>query len=169
VISAAEPASRGKVVESITGSGHFTTAWPAVIPDQWRTFSMNARKYADGSVDGSYQMVTHATSGENTKAHGVITCFTVIGDKAWVGGYQPSAPAPNDVVWQVVDNGQGVNSTPDQMGLQIVASTFGMEPGLTDYFCSETPEVLVFPGLGPMPLFMALFDVESGNVQVKVK
>ena len=165
-------ASAGPVIETVTGSGHFT---PAIGSNAgvWRTLSMTARKYADGSVRGSYVRTAHPEGEPAVTNKGIITCFTVIGNKVWIGGYELTAPEPNDVAWQAVDNGEGASDPPDQMGLQIIASGWGLPTGLTQEFCDETPDAISLPlpppWPDPFPLFYLLHDVEGGNVQIKVK
>ena len=142
---------KGPVVQSVTGSGSF------VAPEgDWRTFSFTARKYADGSVDGQWQRIRRQPgNAKESKSHGIITCFTIDGNKAWLGGYATSGlwstPPDNETGWRVVDNGQGKNAPPDQMSLEYV----GASEGFADYYCSETPD-------DP-----DLYDIESGNIQVR--
>jgi hypothetical protein len=141
--------NKGRVVEKVTGSGHFTT--PA---GDFRTFSFTARLYTDGSIDGRWVRVRRV-NGENVHSQGVVTCFTIVDNKVWLGGYAThglySEPPDNEVGWRVVDNGQGNNSPPDQISLQFV----GAEPGFAVDYCSTTPE-------GPAPLY----DIEAGNIQL---
>jgi len=157
----------GPAVEMVTGSGHFTTAPPAFNPGLWRTFSMTAGKTADGSVFGTYNNLTHLEDGGVLKSHGTVTCFTIKGNKAWIGGMNPASDPP-DVAWQVVDNGEGSGADPDQLGLQISAAVFGFGPGFAQQFCAETPDVIdLGPPRGLLPLSIVLFDIEAGNLQVK--
>jgi len=161
-------ASAGRVIEMVTGSGHFT---PTLGPNAgvWRTFSMTARKYADGSVRGSYVRTAHRDGEPAVTSKGIITCYTRIGNKVWVGGYELTAPEPNDVGWQAVDNGEGASDPPDQMGLQPVASFWGYEAGFAQEFCDDTPDALDFgPPYGVLPLSVILYEIEGGNVQIKV-
>ena len=137
-----------RVLENVTGSGHFTTA-----AGDLRTFSFTARKYADGSFSGRWVRVNHLD--ENGHSQGVVTCFTIVGDQVWLGGYATqglfSDPPNNEVAWRVVDNGQGNNNPPDQISLQFVNAG----PGFADNYCATTPE-------SPTPLH----DVEAGNIQI---
>jgi hypothetical protein len=161
-------ASAGPVIEMVTGSGHFTPTIGANT-GVWRTFSMTARKYADGLVRGNYVRTAHRDGEPAVTNKGVITCYTRIGNKVWIGGYDLTSPEPNDVAWQAVDNGEGASDPPDQMGLQIVASAFGYEAGFAQEFCDDTPDALDFgPPFGVLPLSVILHDIEGGNVQIKV-
>jgi hypothetical protein len=155
------------VVASVTGSGHFTTAPPAFNPGLWRTFALTARKYADGSVKGSFNRITHFADGGVEHERGRITCFTIVGNTAWIGGMVPGETPP-DVAWQVVDNGQGAAADPDQNGLQLAAATFGWPAGFAQEFCNTTPTELDFGSFGGvLPLSLVLFDIEAGNIQIR--
>jgi len=136
-----------KVVEKVTGSGHFTTA-----DGDLRTFSFTARKNEVG-VDGRWVRVRRV-DGVNVHSQGVVTCFTIIGDQAWLGGYATqgllSEPPNNEVAWRVVDNGQGNNSPPDRISMQFV----GAGPGFAESYCSATPDA---PPLN---------DIEEGNIKI---
>ena len=159
----------GGVVELVTGSGHYTTQPPAFTPGLWRTFTMTARKYADGSVKGSFTRVVHLADGGVDKLKGPITCFTIVGNTVWIAGEAPGDNPP-DILWQVVDNGEGAGSPPDQNGLHLAATTFGWPAGFGQDFCDTTPAALDFGSFGGIvPLSALLFDIESGNIQIHVK
>lgn len=162
-------ASSGEVVEMVTGSGHFVTQPPALVPGNWRTFSMTATKTADGSVKGSFQRVVHPTGGGPAEVlHGTITCFTIIGNTVWVGGHREDYD-PTDVAWQVVDNGQGSGDPPDLVGLHIEAALWGYPGGFAEEFCETTPTELDFGPYGILPLSVLLTPVKGGNVQITVR
>ena len=98
--------ARGRVLESVTGSGHFSVE----ADGYWRTFSFTARRYADGTVKGRWQGAIH--DGSASTGQGVVTCFTIVENEAWLGGYYldghgPHASPRNWIVWRVKDNGQG--------------------------------------------------------------
>ncbi len=132
---------RGRVIESVTGSGHFTQG------GQLRTFSFSAVKRADGTVTGEWQRFARAIGA---KAHGDVTCFTIVGDQAWLGGVvERTTTIPGEVAWTVIDNGEGANSASDQISLQNV----GRPPGFADDFCAAQPP-------------RTLFDIEKGNIQI---
>jgi hypothetical protein len=160
---------RGPVIASVTGSGHFTTRPPALSPGLWRTFTLTARKYADGSVDGTFTRVEHLADGGVRTLHGAVSCFTIVGNTAWIGWSNPGG-TPSDVAWQVVDNGEGAGDPPDQVGLQLDAATFGFPAGFAHDFCADTPNALDFgPRFGVVPLSALLTDIEAGNVQIRVE
>ena len=134
-------ARRGKVVEKVTGSGHFTRG------GQLRTFSFSAVKRADGTVTGEWQRFARAIGA---KAHGDVTCFTIDGNQAWLGGVvERTTTIPGEVRWTVIDNGEGANSAPDQISLQGV----GGGPGSADASCAAQ-------------LPRTMFDIEKGNIQI---
>ena len=141
---------KGAVTQSVSGSGNFTDA-----NGDFRTFSFNAKLHADGSVSGQWERVNHRENASESKSHGVVTCFTIDGNQAWLGGYATSgvfSDAPNnEVYWRVMDNGQGNNSDPDQISLQAV----GRVPGTASFYCEGKFETPVFN------------DVAAGDIQIK--
>ncbi len=142
--------SQGPVVQSVTGSGNFHFQGDFV-----RIFTDVAQLLADGSVRGQWERANPGVPGGGaTKSHGVVTCFTIIGNQAWLGGYATSGnfstPPDNEVGWRVVDNGQGANSPPDEISLQAVARP----PGFAASWCANTPPLGTFP-------------IQAGNIQVR--
>jgi hypothetical protein len=135
------------IIAKATGSGHYT-----FLVNDWRTFSFNARLYADGSVKGNYTR-THHLNGESTHAKGIVTCLIVDGNEAWIGGEDTQgsiyAPGFNGTVFHAVDNGEGANATSDQISPQFVEIT----PAQALEFCEDK-------------FVPALNNVESGNIQV---
>jgi hypothetical protein len=144
--------SANPVIQSVTGSGSF------VAPQgDWRTFAFTARSYADGSVAGQWERIRRQPgNASGTKSHGVVTCFTIVGNQAFIGGSTTigllSTPPNNENAWRVVDNGQGANSPPDQMSLEFV----GAPPGFAANYCATTPAA---PSLNA---------IQAGNIQVKL-
>ena len=142
-----EAAFSGRPVAKVTGSGHFHLA-----NGDLRTFSFNARERADGSVSGQFQINNRAFPAH---AHGRVTCMTVIGNDAWLGGIIESSSNPTLVGlvsrWQVEDNGQGQAASPDRIN-QIPLS---FTPGADLAYCADTPDELT-----------PFNDVESGNIRI---
>lgn len=139
----------GRVTERVTGSGHFT------VDGKLRTFSFNARRYADGSVDGEYQFYNRATGG---RWHGNVTCLEIRGDRAWLGGRAETGEftPPNDRAgWTVVDGGEGARAAGDRITLQWTAGG----PGFASAYCAAAP---VEGDLYGLPLN----DVEAGNIRI---
>ncbi len=141
----------GRVVQSVSGSGHFTDAG-----GDPRFFSFTAERFADGSVDGQWERVNLRGDASQTKSHGKITCFTVIGNSAFLGGFATSgrlsAPPSNEVAWRVVDNGPpSVNNPPDLNSLQFI----GAVPGFAAAYCAAPPAT------------PATFIVAQGDIRVR--
>ncbi len=141
---------KGGVVESVTGSGHLTAAL-----GDWRTFSFTARRYADGTVKGQWERARRQDgNAADSKSHGVVTCFTVVGDQAWIGGYATSglhSDPPNAVAWRVVDNSREESTGPDQISGQYWRAGRSYPAS----YCANTPE-------DP-----ALTDIEAGSIQIR--
>lgn len=168
-MTAYAPAAMNGVVEEITGSGHYTTPDVGLQPGNRRVFTLHAKKMADGTVEGSFHRVVHSQGAAPEKASGTITCFTIIGNVAWIGGHLDGADPP-DVAWQVVDNGAGQGAPPDKVGLQFDAVSFPFPAGFAQDFCADTPEEMDFgEGYGTLPLSVILVPVEDGNIQIRVK
>jgi hypothetical protein len=144
---------KGPVVQQVSGSGHFYD--PRIneetgLEGGWRNFSFTARKYADGRVRGEYQLKNRNTE---FKAHGSVTCFEVVDNQVWLGGFEEQgdgADAPNSVYWTVVDNGQGSEAPPDQISLRGRSTAMSMGSAYCTYKWDRV-----------------LYDVESGNIQIK--
>lgn len=147
----------GAAVLSANGSAHWTIPLPnpfdVVV---WnRTLSFNARKYADGSVSGRFEY-HQVVEGEAFVFNVDVTCFNVYdGNRAKIGGVievsnDPTLPAGVFAWFQVFDNGEGANASPDRSSL----IGFGNEAA-NEAFCNS-PNL---PRFGP-------WDVQ-GNVQVR--
>ena len=139
----------GPVGSSVAGQGSFD------FGGSNRTFAFTARMLADGSVDGQWQRVTHTGGPAQSRSHGKITCFTIVGNQAWIGGFKTSGttfvdPPNNEVRWRVADNGEGTSDPADQISAQFVAGG----PGSAANYCASTPG-------------HALNDLTAGNIQVR--
>lgn len=167
---ASEPAAMAGVVEQINGSGHYVTPANALQPDRWRVFTMSARKMADGTVEGSFNRVVHVKGSAPERESGIITCFTIVGNIAWIGGHTDGADG-SEVAWQVMDNGEGKEAPADEVGLQFGPASFPILPvGFAQDFCDDTPAGLDFGDpYGYVPLFAIRVPVEDGNIQIRVK
>ena len=142
--------AKGRVAQSVTGHGSF------IFRGFNRTFSFTARMHVDGSVDGQWQRVTHTGGPVISRSHGKITCFTIIGNQAWIGGFKTISttggldPPINGVIWSVVDNGEGSNAQVDQMSTQGILRS----PEAVAAHCADTPA-------------FTLNDLVTGNIQVR--
>ena len=147
-------AGGNRVVESVSGSGSFIVT---TQQGDWRTFAFTARRYADGTVEGEWQRVRRQDgNAEGSHAHGVVVCFAVVGNTAWIGARATSGvlslPPNNEGGFRVQDNGEGANAAaPDRMSLEFV----GAAPGFAQRYCNDKPDDPPF------------FDLEAGNIQIR--
>jgi len=136
------------VARAVTGSGHYVNS-----AGNWRTFSFHVRSSADGSVRGNFQLIGH--DQPQKRWHGPLTCFSVVGNEAWIGGFYEKSTNPSlldtGFGFYVKDNGQGRNADPDLVRRHVRGQA---NPG---DWCSSMPDVSESP---------YLFAVESGNVKI---
>ena len=117
-------------------------------------FTFNVQVHADGTVHGRYRYV-QVRDGVELMVAGPLTCATIEGNRAWVGGLIEESSRPSliglDMWFQVQDNGEpGADETPD------MSSTVGAGgPGTAQQYCDDAPEVR-FP-----------FFLSRGNLQVR--
>jgi hypothetical protein len=145
-------AETGPVVASATGAGHLHVQAGTVF----RTFSVSAREYADGTDKGQAQINRHP-AGLARHIHIEIDCVRVIGSTAIMSGFVKNidkegatiTPEGTPVWFAVRDNGEGPEAPPNQLSFAIF--TIG-EPGPT---CEEVADVTF------------AFTVENGNIQVR--
>ncbi len=133
------------IVASATGSGHID------VSGELRTFTFNAGTDSSGVTSG--QTEAHSRNA-GVSWHGTIDCLEVLGNVATMSGVvtdiSPATPpffaVGSHIVFQVIDNREGFNASPDLISLTFF---FGpADPGCT--------------GLG----VFATTPVEQGNVQV---
>ena len=109
---------------------------------------------ADGTVRGHWRY-DYWEAGQETTFSGPVTCLSVSGNRAWVGGPITESSDPTQVGmgawWQVADNGAGRHPVfPDRttfVGIGTTAQTLA--------YCTDKPA----------PHF--IFDVQLGGVQVE--
>lgn len=148
--AAGEPAA---VQQSATG--HADIFGP-VTGFHW-VYSISAINHPDGTTTGEYEEHTYVTAtGELVrKTHAHVTCLTVVGNTAYVGGVVDRSTDPTVVpdvtegVLTLVDNGEGKNDPPD-----LASAPLGGGPGLAARHCTTH-------------LRRALLPVEKGNIQVR--
>lgn len=144
-----------RVIESVTGSG----SRPAVEQEgDWRTFAFSAYRYGDGTVKGQWERIRRQDgNADDSKSHGVVTCFTIVGDEAWLGGYATSGlssePPGNRVGWRIRDIGRGWKADPDQISLQWTG-------GGRDFHWWHCAQTLDDPDL-------PLNDIEAGDIRIR--
>jgi hypothetical protein len=116
-------------------------------------FGFAARLQSDGSADGRFDY-RDVEDGIPFTAGGEVTCLTVIGNDAWIGGAISKSNEPAFIGlggwWHVTDNGQGAGSPPD-------VTTFLGVGSLEDTaaFCANHPAYR-FP-----------FPIDGGDIQVR--
>lgn len=119
------------VAAAATGSGGFIAA-----NGELRKFTFAAITHRNGQVGGQFELVA---GNADLVAHGTVTCMTVIGNRAWVGGTldRNSVGAPfTHGWWRAVDNSD--TGEPDQISLAAVANNPDGE--LNRAFCENTPD-----------------------------
>ena len=155
VIAAPADAKSGRVVASASGGSHFdleNVFGLALL--ELKTFTFNARIYADGSVRGRYNYRSFE-DGAPFNARGPLMCVVIEGNRAWLGGLIAKTSEPSlagaDMWFQVADNGEpGADETPDMTTLIGAGG-----PGTAQDYCDRAPE----------PRFP--WPVEHGNIQVR--
>jgi hypothetical protein len=144
-------AEDGRVVASATGSGHVHVGPGGAF---FRTFSVSAREYADGTDKGEAQVQNRL--GPFGPIHIEIDCLRVIANTAFMSGFVKNINEPSGLIpegskafFAVQDNGEGGDSPPDLLSFTFFTGT---EEGPT---CEEI-----------LDLGFA-FVVEDGNIQVR--
>jgi hypothetical protein len=112
-----------------------------------------ASKGADGAVHGHWSYHYYEAGVETTFA-GPVTCLTVMGNRAWIGGPITASSDPTQIGcgawWQVADNGTGAHPVvPDRTTFAGIGSLAD-----TQTYCDTAPE----------PHF--IFDVQRGHLKV---
>jgi hypothetical protein len=153
--AAAAAPGHGPVVARVSGSTHILLG-PSVfgVTVQQDPLAYDAVRLADGTVSGHWRY-DYWEAGVETTFSGPVTCLSVQGDRAWVGGPIDASSDPTSVGlgawWQVADLGSGAHPVvPDR-------STFAGIGTLaaTQAYCDTMPD----------PHF--IFDVQSGGVVVQ--
>jgi hypothetical protein len=124
-------------------------------------YSVSAHRHMDGSVSGEVEeRTTFSLTGDLVRdMHGTVTCFTIVGNTAFIAGIVDRvvsyAPGQENLVpgagfrLVVVDNGNGANDPPDQGS----NARFGL-PATSQAFCDH-------------PSAFNLEDIQHGNVVVR--
>ena len=132
---------------SASGSGHFTNPANGVFVRD----NFTARSDELGAASGEYQRVAGAAV-----IHGTITCLTVVGNEARIGGtidraFFTPVGVGSDFLFRVIDNGEN-GGTLDQFS----RVGFNQPAGAAAAFCETGSEPV------PLPL-----NEREGNVQVR--
>lgn len=135
----------GHPTQAVKGSGHFTEAGGQ------RTFAFNAERYGDGSVRGEIQLISRRL---DRVVHGTVTCVTVFGSAAWLGGIidrdNSGVTTGREFGFRVVDLAQSPGGSPDLLSLVNAPPT----PGYAQGYCDTAP------------FFPPLIATESGEITV---
>jgi hypothetical protein len=127
--------SVANVVSHVSGNAHFTTAG-----GELRTMSFHALQTADGRVGGEWQRYNRSM---DAMAHGKVTCMTIDGNQAWLGGHSTrTTTTPGDVGWRVLDDGTGAGAE-DLISMQ----PSGRYEGFAEDYCWEMGD---WPQLRPI-------------------
>jgi hypothetical protein len=137
------------VVQSASGGAQRFSA------GQFFILSFQANKHADGSVSGRYHVDAKAA---DAKFDVVVTCLSVVDNRAWIGGIiqNSSNPIVRDgsvSYFYVVDNGAGANggvNPPDVVSALRLNDAVGEDLR----FCAERP--LALPSRA----------IDDGNIRV---
>ena len=136
------------VQESVTGNASFVVPANGVHV----RYTVNAVRHRDGSVTGHFELDAETATGEFlAHTHVRITCFTVTGNIARIGGIVVRSnfnPPGTPGFITVVDNGEGADAPPD------LASLPGTGPGTDVTHCTTG-------------LPRELFTVDAGNIQIR--
>jgi hypothetical protein len=153
-VSAAGPSDARAPVARVHGGTHVIVG-PSVfgVTVQQDPLVYTASKGANGRVHGHWRYRYYEGGVETTFA-GTVTCLTVQGNRAWIGGPITASSDPTQIGsgawWQVADNGTGAHPVvPDR-------TTFAGFGTLdqTQAYCDTAPE----------PHF--IFDVQRGGLTV---
>lgn len=106
-----------------------------------RTFSLTTAIAWDGTVSGTFNL--HARAAGVT-VRGFVTCATVFGRAAWMGGTitSPEQFEGRDAVFRVVDTGAGTKGEFEDL----VSFLQPRDPGMAQEYCDTTPSFPNFFG-----------------------
>jgi hypothetical protein len=135
--SAGSSMNEAGVVQSAGGGAHrWTGGQPFIL-------SFEANKRADGTVTGRYHVDFKVLSA---RFDVVVTCLSVVGNRAWVGGIIEKTDSPlvqvgtSSYFW-VIDRGEGANggiAPPDIISALILNDV----PNAELQFCADRPVAL---------------------------
>ena len=154
VLAAAGTAVAGANGPSATGGSHLVAHDVFGLQTlELQDFGFNATTKTDGSADGWFTY-RDVEDGTPFSADGPVTCLTVIGRDAWIGGVIRKSNDPTveglGAWWHVTDNGEGTNDPPDVTTFLGIGSL-----AATQAFC-DTHSAYRFP-----------FAIDGGNTQVR--
>jgi hypothetical protein len=147
-------AGDGKVVASASGGSHLTLHNVFGLTTlQVKTFTFDAKLRSDGTADGHWHY-KDVEDGVKWDVEGPVTCATIVGNHAWIGGTIKHSSDPSytglDMWFQVIDNGEGHNAPPDITTLIGVGAA-----GRAQAYCDAAA-----PPRFPWP-------IDHGNIEVR--
>ncbi len=156
VSAGAAPTPDGSPVVAQVDGSTYVLLGPSVfgVTVQQDPLAYHSVKLADGTAQGQWRYDLWQ-AGQETTFSGPVTCMSVSGNRAWIGGQITASSDPTQVGlwawWQVADNGTGRHPViPDQttfVGIGTQAQTIA--------YCTGEPA----------PHF--IFDVQLGGVRVQ--
>jgi hypothetical protein len=135
----------GGVAASLIGSGSHIRI--GAEGEELTTFAFNAIRRVDGTATGQWQYHFRAAG---FSMHGDVTCLTISGNEAWVGGTVLEVTSPDpaiqallgvDMWWRSRDNGEGPSAPPDSttgLGFKFPTTTITAES-----WCRDQPPLLI--------------------------
>jgi hypothetical protein len=132
-------ASHGPVIHRVNiGGPDNCTSWGA-SPGCDANFSLSARQYADGFVEGMWvDRFSQNFGGGGAK--GQVTCLAVEDNFAWIGG---STTDGMPAIIRARDRGQSVNEPTDRWAIYYNPADWGLSANCLDeefFFFSDVPE-----------------------------
>lgn len=105
--------------QGVTAGAKFTVPFDPVPIEGKSAFS--AIRHRDGLFSGQFHIIStnFPTPGFVIRLHGSVTCFTLIGNAAFLNGVVEQSNAPefnpegSTISWSVVDQGESVHDVPD--------------------------------------------------------
>jgi hypothetical protein len=133
-------ASHGPVIHRVNiGGPDNCTSWGGA-PGCDANFSLSARQYADGYVEGMWvDRFSQNFGGGGAK--GQVTCLVVDGNFAWIGGVVPSYGEP--AIMRARDRGQSMTEPTDRWAIYYNPSDWGLSENCLDeefFFYADVPE-----------------------------
>ena len=144
-----------KMDQSASGQAGLIFEYGEGYPNGYSSFTFHVTKDVDGNVTGSWQSNFNDSMDDayDISTHGIIDCVIFDGNRAIMAGTLTSVNQGGNwgvvqegtyTYFQVVDNGEGENSLPDQFSDIYV--------GLSDLYCFD--------------INVPLVDINNGNIQV---
>lgn len=157
-------APHASIVATATGSGHVRGGDGSI-----RKFTISAVKHRDGTASGQYDLALAPLellkdfdiTPPLLRFHGTVTCMTVIGNSAYIGGVVDRQRNGGlffgredftGVAIELIDNGEGPDAVPDQISSIFVY--FPDTPTTPQDYCDDPT-----PG--------QVFEIEQGNISIR--